>query len=48
MWFTKDELTAILVENIVGEGKRFDDLQESWFTKHLIIASLKAIMRCLF
>lgn len=43
MWPTKDELTAILVENIVGEGKRFDDLQESWFTKHLIIALREAI-----
>lgn len=43
MWPTKDEITAMLVENIVGEGKSFDDLQESWFTKHLIIALREAI-----
>ena len=38
MFPTKDELTEILVKNIMGEGKTFDDLQDSWFTKHLIIA----------
>ncbi len=38
MFPTKDELTEILVKNIMGEGKTFSDLQESWFTKHLIIA----------
>lgn len=43
MWPTKDEMTEILVENIVGKGKNFDDLQESWFIKHLIIALREAI-----
>ncbi len=38
MFPTKDQLTEILVKNIMGEGKTFDDLQDSWFTKHLIIA----------
>ena len=38
MFPTKEELTEILVKNIMGEGKTFSDLQESWFTKHLIIA----------
>ena len=37
MFPTKEELTEILVKNIMGEGKTFSDLQESWFTKHLII-----------
>ena len=43
MFPTKDELTKILVENIMGEGKRFEDLQESWFSKHLIIAIREAM-----
>lgn len=43
MFPTKDEITRILVENIVGKDKKFDDLQESWFTKHLIIALREAI-----
>lgn len=43
MWPSKDDITKILVENIVGQGKQFDDLQESWFTKHLVIALREAI-----
>lgn len=43
MFPTKDELTKILVENIMGEGKSFEDLQESWFTKHFIIAVREAM-----
>lgn len=43
MFPTKDELTKILVENIMGDGKRFEDLQESWFSKHLIIAIREAM-----
>ena len=43
MFPTKDELTEILVKNIMGEGKTFDDLQDSWFTKHLIIALREAM-----
>ena len=43
MFPTKDELTKTLVENIMGDGKRFEDLQESWFSKHLIIAIREAM-----
>lgn len=43
MWIEKDEITKILVENIIGKGKKFEDLQESWFTKHLIIALREAM-----
>ena len=43
MFPTKEELTEILVKNIMGEGKTFSDLQESWFTKHLIIALREAM-----
>lgn len=42
-WPTKDDLTKVLVENIVGQGKRFSDLSDSWFTKHLIIALREGI-----
>ena len=43
MFPTKEELTEILVKNMMGEGKTFDDLQDSWFTKHLIIALREAM-----
>ena len=43
MFPTKDELTKTLVENIMGDGKRFEDLQESWFSKHLITAIREAM-----
>lgn len=43
MFPAKDDITKILVENIVGKDKKFDDLQESWFTKHLIIALRETI-----
>ena len=43
MFPTKEKLTEILVKNIMGEGKTFDDLQQSWFTKHLIIALREAM-----
>ena len=43
MFPTKDDITRILVENIIGKDKKFEDLQESWFTKHLIIALREAI-----
>lgn len=43
MFPTKDELTKALVENIMGDGKRFEDLQESWFSKHLITAIREAM-----
>lgn len=42
-WPTKDEVTRVIVENIVGEGKVFKDLSDSWFTKHLIIAIREAV-----
>lgn len=44
MFPSKDELTEILVKNIMGEEKTFSDLQDSWFTKHLIIA----IRECMY
>lgn len=43
MFPTKDEITDILVKNIVGRDKAFDKLQNSWFTKHLIIALREAL-----
>ncbi len=43
MFPTKEELTELLVKNMMGEGKTFDDLQDSWFTKHLIIALREAM-----
>ena len=42
-WPTKDKVTQVVVENIVGEGKNFSDLSDSWFTKHLIIAIREAV-----
>lgn len=42
-WPTKDKVTQVIVENIVGEGKKFSDLSDSWFTKHLIIAIREAV-----
>ncbi len=43
MFPTKEELTELLVKYMMGEGKTFDDLQDSWFTKHLIIALREAM-----
>ncbi len=43
LWPSKEEMTQVLIENIVGKGKKFDDLQDSWFTKHLIIALRESI-----
>lgn len=42
-WPSKEEITQILVENIVGSGKTFESIQNSWFVKHLIIALREAI-----
>ena len=42
-WPTKDDVTEVIVKNIVGTDKTFSDLADSWFTKHLIIAIREAI-----
>ena len=42
-WPTKDDVTEIIVKNIVGPDKTFYDLADSWFVKHLIIAIREAI-----
>lgn len=39
----KDDITKILVENIVGPEKQIKDLNDSWFIKHLIIALRECI-----
>lgn len=40
---SKDEITQVLVENLVGEGKKIEDLSNQWFVKHLIIGLREAI-----
>ncbi len=42
-WLNKEDITQILVENIVGSDKTFDSIQNSWFIKHLIIALRESI-----
>lgn len=40
---SKDEITQILVENLVGSDKKIDDLSNQWFIKHLIISLREVI-----
>jgi uncharacterized phage protein gp47/JayE len=42
-WPTQDDITQTLVDNLIGEGKRIDDLPNQYFSKHLIIALSLAI-----
>ncbi|WP_019123647.1 baseplate J/gp47 family protein, partial [Brevibacillus massiliensis] len=42
-WPTKDELTQILVENLVGPGKTINDLSNQWVVKHLVLGLREAI-----
>ncbi|AFS78513.1 putative baseplate J family protein [Gottschalkia acidurici 9a] len=40
---SKEELTQVLVSNLVGSDKKIDDLRNQWFIKHLIIALRETI-----
>lgn len=42
-WPTQDDVIQVLVDELIGEGKRIEDLQNQWFSKHLIIALATAI-----
>lgn len=42
-WPTQEDIIQVLVDNLIGEGKKLEDLPNQWFSKHLIFALSLAI-----